>query len=59
MQALNAQAAGRPRSFMNEGQPGRTGLVGMIGDATRLTIPAVFATSAVGEDLASTLRSSP
>lgn len=55
VKALNAQAAGAAAVIiMNEGQPGRTGLVGMIGDATGLTIPAVFATSAVGEDLART-----
>ena len=52
---LNAQAAGASAVIvMNEGQPGRTGLVGMIGDATGLMIPAVFVTSAAGEDLAST-----
>jgi Zn-dependent M28 family amino/carboxypeptidase len=39
---------------MNEGQPGRTGLVGMIGDATGLTIPAVFATFDAGAALAAT-----
>ena len=39
---------------MNEGQPGRTGLIGMIGPATGLTIPAVFATFAAGQDLAAT-----
>ncbi len=55
VKALNAQAAGASAVIiMNEGQPGRTGLVGMIGDATGLTIPAVFATSATGEDLYST-----
>jgi len=55
VKVLNAQAAGAAAAIvMNEGQPGRTGLIGMIGDATGLTIPAVFVTSAVGEDLAST-----
>jgi Zn-dependent M28 family amino/carboxypeptidase len=55
VKVLNAQAAGAGAVIvMNEGQPGRTGLVGMIGDATGLAIPAVFATSAAGEDLAST-----
>ncbi|MBP1077875.1 Zn-dependent M28 family amino/carboxypeptidase [Microbacterium terrae] len=55
VKALNAQAAGAAGVvIMNEGQPGRTGLVGMIGDATGLTIPAVFATSDTGEDLYST-----
>ena len=55
IKALNAQAAGASAVIvMNDGQPGRTGLAGMIGDATGLTIPAVFVTSAVGEDLAST-----
>ncbi|MBW9204617.1 M20/M25/M40 family metallo-hydrolase [Mumia sp. zg.B17] len=55
VKVLNAQAAGAAGVVvMNEGQPGRTGLVGMIGDATGLTIPAVFATSAAGEDLAAT-----
>ncbi|WP_127480052.1 M28 family metallopeptidase [Nocardioides pantholopis] len=51
---LNAQAAGAAGVVvMNEGQPGRTGLIGMIGDATGLTIPAVFATYDTGVDLAS------
>jgi len=55
VKALNAQAAGASGVvIMNEGQPGRTGLLNMIGDATGLTIPAVFTTSAVGEDLYST-----
>jgi Zn-dependent M28 family amino/carboxypeptidase len=55
VKALNAQAAGAAGVvIMNEGQPGRTGLLNMIGDATGLTIPAVFVTSAAGEDLAST-----
>jgi Zn-dependent M28 family amino/carboxypeptidase len=55
VKALNAQAAGASAVIiMNEGQPGRTGLVGMIGDATGLNIPAVFATAAAGEDLAAT-----
>jgi Zn-dependent M28 family amino/carboxypeptidase len=55
VKVLNAQAAGASAVIvMNEGQPGRTGLVGMIGDATGLTIPAVFATFAAGADLAST-----
>ena len=52
---LAAQAAGASAVIvMNEGQPGRTGLVGMIGDATGLTIPAVFVTYAVGAELAAT-----
>ncbi|WP_353813577.1 M20/M25/M40 family metallo-hydrolase [Agromyces sp. SYSU T00266] len=55
LKALNAQAAGASGAIiMNEGQPGRTGLLNMIGDATGLTIPVVFTTSAVGEDLYST-----
>ncbi|PJJ58263.1 PA domain-containing protein [Mumia flava] len=55
VKALNAQEAGASAVIiMNEGQPGRTGLVGMIGDATGLAIPAVFATSATGENLYST-----
>lgn len=55
VKALNAQAAGAAAVIiMNEGQPGRTGLIGMIGDATGLTIPAVATTSQTGEDLAST-----
>ena len=40
--------------MMNEGQPGRTGLVSMIGDATGLTIPAVFTTYEAGSNLAAT-----
>ena len=55
VKALNAQAAGAAGVvIMNEGQPGRTGLLNMIGDATGLTIPTVFATYAAGADLAST-----
>jgi len=53
VKALNAQAAGAGGVvIMNEGQPDRTALINMIGDATGLTIPTVFATSAAGEDLA-------
>ena len=52
VKALNAQAAGAAGVIvMNEGQPGRTGLLNMIGDATGLTIPAVFATYEAGGDL--------
>lgn len=55
VKTLNAQAAGAAGVvIMNEGQPGRTGLINMIGDATGLTIPAVFVTSAAGENLAAT-----
>ena len=55
VKVLNAQAAGAAAVVvMNEGQPGRTGLVGMIGDATGLTIPAVFATFDAGANLAAT-----
>ena len=39
---------------MNEGQPGRIGLINMIGDATGLTIPAVFTTFDAGANLAQT-----
>ena len=43
VKVLNAQAAGAAAVVvMNEGQPGRTGLVGMIGDATGLDDPAGF-----------------
>jgi Zn-dependent M28 family amino/carboxypeptidase len=55
VKALNAQAAGASAVIiMNEGQPGRTGLTNMIGDATGLTIPAVFTTFEAGQNLAST-----
>ncbi|WP_182523681.1 M28 family peptidase [Nocardioides dongkuii] len=55
VKVLNAQAAGAAAVVvMNEGQPGRTGLVGMIGDATGLTIPAVFASYDTGVNLAAT-----
>ena len=55
VKALNAQAAGASAVIiMNEGQPGRTGLLNMVGDATGLTIPAVFTTYDTGVDLAST-----
>jgi Zn-dependent M28 family amino/carboxypeptidase len=55
VKALNAQAAGASGVIiMNEGQPGRTDLLNMIGDATGLTIPAVFTTFEAGSNLAST-----
>jgi Zn-dependent M28 family amino/carboxypeptidase len=58
VKVLNAQAAGASAVIvMNEGQPGRTGLVGMIGPATGLAIPAVFATFDAGVDLAQTPNS--
>ncbi len=52
VKALAAQAAGA--SAVIVANDGRAGLVGMIGDATGLTIPAIFVTTAVGLDLAST-----
>jgi Zn-dependent M28 family amino/carboxypeptidase len=55
VKVLNAQAAGASAVIvMNEGQPGRTGLLNMIGDATGLKIPAVFTTFEAGQNLAST-----
>ncbi len=58
VKVLNAQAAGASAVIvMNEGQPGRTGLVNMIGDATGLTIPAVFTTFNAGLNLATTVGS--
>ena len=55
IKALNAQAAGAAGAIiMNEGQPGRDGLISMIGDATGLTIPVVGATAATGENLFAT-----
>jgi aminopeptidase Y len=56
VKALNAQAAGASGAIiMNEGQPGRRNeLINMIGDATGLTIPVVYATFDTGADLAST-----
>ena len=55
VKVLNAQAAGASAVIvMNEGQAGRTGLLNMVGDATGLTIPAVFTTYEAGENLAST-----
>jgi Zn-dependent M28 family amino/carboxypeptidase len=54
VKVLNAQAAGAAGVVvMNEGQPGRTGLVSMIGPTPGLTIPAVFATYDAGFNLAS------
>jgi Zn-dependent M28 family amino/carboxypeptidase len=52
LKALNAQAAGASAVIVSN--DGRPGLVGMIGDATGLTIPAVFASSETGQDLFST-----
>ncbi|MFD1150678.1 M28 family metallopeptidase [Saccharothrix hoggarensis] len=50
---LNAQAAGASGVILfNEGQPGRTGLSTPIGDTPGLAIPVVFATYAVGAELA-------
>jgi Zn-dependent M28 family amino/carboxypeptidase len=55
VKVLNAQAAGAAAVVvMNEGQPGRTGLLNMIGDATGLRIPAVFTTYDAGFNLAQT-----
>jgi Zn-dependent M28 family amino/carboxypeptidase len=55
VKSLNAQAAGASAVIiMNEGQPGRTGLTNMIGDATGLSIPAIFVTFAAGLDLSQT-----
>jgi Zn-dependent M28 family amino/carboxypeptidase len=55
IKSLNAQAAGASAVIiMNEGQPGRTGLTNMIGDATGLTIPAIFTTFDAGFDLSQT-----
>lgn len=51
VKVLNAQAAGAAAVVVWNNQPG---LVSMIGDATGLTIPAVFATQAAGTDLAAT-----
>ncbi len=54
VKAFNAQTAGASAVVLfNEGQPGRTGLVIPIGDATGLTIPVVSATFDVGAQLAS------
>lgn len=52
VKALNADAAGA--SAVIVANDGRDGLVGMIGDATGLEIPAIFVTTQVGVDLAST-----
>lgn len=52
VKVINAQEAGASAVIVTN--DGRAGLVGMIGDATGLKIPAIFVASAVGEDLAST-----
>lgn len=52
VKALNAQAAGASAAIVSN--DGRPGLVGMIGDATGLTIPVVFASSPTGQDLYAT-----
>ncbi|MFE5409941.1 M20/M25/M40 family metallo-hydrolase [Microbacterium sp. NPDC056569] len=55
VKVLNAQNAGASAAvIMNEGQPGRTGLLNMIGDSAGITIPSVFTTFDAGVDLAST-----
>ncbi|WP_162599840.1 M28 family metallopeptidase [Nocardioides solisilvae] len=51
VKALNAQAAGASAAIVWNNQPG---LVSMIGDATGLTIPVVFAVQEAGADLAAT-----
>lgn len=51
VKAVNAEEAGAAGAVVWNNQPG---LVGMIGDATGLTIPVVFALTEVGEDLAAT-----
>jgi Zn-dependent M28 family amino/carboxypeptidase len=52
VKALCAQEAGA--SAVIVANDGRLGLVSMVGDATGLTIPAIFVTTDVGLDLAST-----
>lgn len=52
LKALNARDAGAAAVIVSN--DGRPGLVGMIGDAGDLDIPVVFASSATGQDLAST-----
>ena len=53
VKALNAQAAGASGVLvMNEGQEGRTGIFGMSGDGSALTIPVVSTTFEVGAALA-------
>lgn len=55
VKVLNAQNAGASAAIiMNEGQPGRTGLLNMIGDSAGITIPSVFTTFEAGQNLAST-----
>ena len=51
VKALNAQAAGAIGAIIWNNT---TGMINMIGDATGLTIPVVFASQVVGTDLAST-----
>ncbi|WP_109210026.1 MULTISPECIES: M20/M25/M40 family metallo-hydrolase [Microbacterium] len=53
VKALNAQQAGAEGVIIRN-NPGDDTLINMIGDATGLTIPAVFVTHSVGVDLAST-----
>jgi Zn-dependent M28 family amino/carboxypeptidase len=58
VKVLNAQAAGASAVIvMNEGQPGRTGLVNMIGPAPGLTIPAIFTTFEAGLNLSQVVNS--
>jgi Zn-dependent M28 family amino/carboxypeptidase len=58
LKVLNAQNAGATAAIiMNEGQPGRTGLLNMIGDSAGITIPSVFTTFDAGVDLATTPNS--
>ncbi len=53
VKALNAQAAGAEAVIIRN-NTGDDSLINMIGDATGLTIPAVFVTYSAGVDLAST-----
>lgn len=52
LKAVNAQNAGASAVIVSN--DGRAGLVSMIGDATGLTIPAIFVSSDTGADLLST-----
>lgn len=52
LKAVNAQNAGAVAAIISN--DGRAGLVSMIGDATGLTIPVVFASTPTGQDLYST-----
>ena len=60
IKAANAQAAGAVGVIVtNDGQPGRTGLAGVTLTSPQMSLPVVFATSAMRDNLAGSVLDGP